>query len=72
MVKEHLFATITYILTPLQLNLVEPDPLFSIFIIIIVTSHTARLGCLWSSEAYDFIKEITETKSRHTDVYMWE
>ena len=46
MVKEHLFGTITYILTPLQSNLVNPDPLLSIFIIIIVTSHTARLGCL--------------------------
>ena len=43
MVKEYLFGTITYILTPLQSNLVDPDPLLSIFIIIIVTSHTARL-----------------------------
>ena len=49
MVKEYLFESITYILTPLQSNLVDPDPLMSIFIIIvIVTSHTARLGCLWS------------------------
>ena len=46
MVKEHLFGTITYILTPLQSNLVDPEPLLFIFIIIIVTSHTPRLGCL--------------------------